>query len=99
MTHNDYQQLKRFQTNHQLNYDEFLKTLHFPENVIFECYTLSENIKYVHIKNSFEGMFFDIVECNPEGGPVRFPYKRGSTRKEEIAERLYLGDWRFFKHK
>lgn len=98
MTTYEYQQLKRFKTGRRLSYDEFLKTLHFSENVIFECYTLSERITYVQIKNSFEGIFFDIVECSPEGNPVRCPYKRGSTRKEEIADRLYEGDWRFFKH-
>jgi hypothetical protein len=98
MTTSEYESLKRFPVNHSASFTEYLKTLHCAENTIFECYTLSNTVKYIRITNQFEGVLFDIKECTPGGDSVRCPYMRNSNRKEEIAERLYDGDWRLYSN-
>jgi hypothetical protein len=94
ITNKELLQLKRFKVNQDVSYNEFLDRLELSENAILECYTLSNNIKYAQLKGVFEGKFFDIVECSPEGHPVSSPYVREKISKHEIAERLYEGDWR-----
>ena len=97
MTNKELLQLERFKVNDNVSYDEFLGGLQFPENLIIECYTLTNSIKYAQIKDKSEGRFFDIIECSSEGHPVPSPYKRENISKHEIAERLYEGDWRIFE--
>jgi hypothetical protein len=96
MTNEEYKQLKRFDTGTHRSFEDYCQSLSLSDNTIFECYTLSNTIRYVGIAAQFEGLFFDIRECSPDGQPVRCPYRRNNTRKEEIAERLYRGDWRLF---
>jgi len=96
MTAEEYNNLKRFPVKHQHNRKDFGKSLRLTGKELFECYTISNNIKYVHITSSFNGKLFDILECTNEGKPVRCPYKRGMTHKEEIADRLFEGDWRLY---
>ena len=97
MTAEEYTQLNRFEVSHNSTFEEFNRNLRFSENVIFECNTIHNTIKYVRIKCHLEFILFDMIECTASGGDVRCPYKRGSTRKSEIAERLYEGDWRIYK--
>ncbi len=99
MTTSEYQNRNRFEVNNSVDFTEFLKSLHFTDKTIFECNTLSNTIKYLRISSQFYGMLFDLLECTSTGEPVRCPYKRGSTSKEEIAERLIAGDWRLYPTK
>ncbi len=97
LTAQEYSQRKRFETNFIDDFETFSDKIQFAENTIFLAYTMRGKQKMVKITSEFAQIHFDIRECNNKGEFVRFGYRRGSIHKNEIAERLYEGDWKIVK--
>lgn len=95
MTREEYHNLKRFNNQWDLPFEKLVQTLKIDEGQIFECYDLSENIRYLKIAHTLDNICFDLKECDKNGNWVRCPYKKGGVKRFEIATRLYENDWQY----
>jgi len=93
----EYNKRKRFPTEIAEPFDKFSEKITLPQETIFIAYTWSGNMRYVKITCEFAQIHFDLYECNPEGQPLKYGYRKGSVHKNEIAERLFEGDWKIYK--
>jgi len=97
ITRTEYNKRKRFSTNIKDTFDSFIEKMSFPQDTIFKAYTYNGKIRFVRITCEFAQIHFDLRECSKNGEPLKYGYRRGSVHKNEIAERLYEGDWIIYK--
>ncbi len=72
------------------------ESLNFPVNTIFEINFLTKGLGYAKIYAEFTQVNFDIYECTSSGEVIEDGLRTGIIIKQEIAERLYEGDWRIY---
>jgi hypothetical protein len=97
ITREEYEKRKRYERNFDCDFETFANRVYFPENTIFKTLTWWGEEKYIKITCEFAQIHFDIRECDKNGEFVRFGYRKGSIHKNEIAERIYEGDWKLEK--
>ena len=95
MTKEEYCNLKRFENQWNISFEELMSKLKIAEDQVFKCYDLSENVRYLKVIHVLDNICFDLKECDINGAWVRCPYRKGSVKRFEIAARLYENDWQY----
>ena len=93
MEKSDYNSLKRFEPEEHIY--KFVHNL--SNNDILEVYDVHNNKRYMKVKDNYQCLFYDLVECTANGEPVRCPIKRNSLVQSKIEERIKENDWRLYK--
>jgi hypothetical protein len=69
----------------------------YQEGDIFEVNTIHNTITYAKIIDSWEDIFFDILECSKDGGNVRLPCRSNMVQNRTISKMIKEGHWRMYK--
>ncbi len=96
-TREEYENRPRFPVSHDNDFEKFYYKTHFEKDTIFEIRNLRGRILYAKIENEPDDLFYDIIECEPTGEPVRCPLRHNGVNKSEIVWLLFEGDWRIFE--
>ncbi len=97
LSREEYNKRKRFPTEITEPFEKFCQKVFFPQETIFMAYTWYDEIRYVKITCEFAQIHFDLYECNADGQILKYGCRMGSVHKNEIAERLFEGDWIIYK--
>ena len=97
ITREECEKRERFERNFDCDFETFANRVYFQEGTIFVAKTWWNTEKYIKITCEFAQIHFDIKECDEKGELVRCGYRMGSVHKNEIAERLFEGDWKLLE--
>jgi len=93
MEKSDYNSLKRFNPE-----EHFYKFEHYlSNNDILEVYDIHNHKRYMKVRDSYQYLLYDLIECTENGEPVRCPITRNSLLQSKIEERIKENDWRLYK--
>ena len=96
MNNTEYNNLLRFENIENIDFDSFKTKLQISSNTMFQIYTIYNQLVYAKVTDEFENLLFDIKQTTPEGEIVPRPLYANSLTKNQIAERIYQGDWRVY---
>ena len=87
-----YNKIKFKPEEHLYKFEHYLS-----KNDIIEVYDIHNNLRYMKVKDSYQFLLYDLIECTENGEPVRCPFKRNSLLQSNIEERIKENDWRLYK--
>ena len=97
MNRKEYENLKRFETQDNINFDSLCQSIRIGKDTMLEIYSINNSLIYAKITDEFSNLLFDVKETDRNGEPVRHPLYANMLSKNQIAERIYKGDWRIIK--
>ncbi len=93
----EYKNLKRFKNEISVDFETFCQRLRIEKEQMFEVYTLDNELIFIKATDSFENILFDIKQTDQKGNVIKKGIYANSVTTRQIAERLYEGNWRFYK--